>query len=106
MIQKATDMGNKWLAASSRQRTFSCIMSHAEILVKPQITQVTQSPYSTGLAPCDFLHFPKTQITFDREEISDHQWDSGKYNGAADGDCKICVRSQGALFERAKAPLS
>ena len=39
------------------------------------------------------LAFPKTKITFEREDISDHQWDSGKYNRAADdnsnkGFCK------------------
>ena len=38
MIQKATAMGNWWLAASS-QHAHSCIMSHAEILVKHLITQ-------------------------------------------------------------------
>ena len=32
------------------------------------------------------LAFPKTKITFEREEISDRGWDSGKYDGAADGD--------------------
>ena len=32
------------------------------------------------------LAFPKTKITFEREEISDCQWDSGKYGRAADGD--------------------
>ena len=45
------------------------------------------------------LAFPKTIITFEREEISDCQWDSGKYDGAADGDWENCVRSQGAYFE-------
>ena len=43
--------------------------------------------------------FFKTNTTFDREEISDHQWDSEKYDGAADGDWENCVRSQGAYFE-------
>ena len=32
------------------------------------------------------LAFPKTKVTFEREEISDHQWDSGKYDRAADGN--------------------
>ena len=32
------------------------------------------------------LAFPKTKVTFEREEISDHWWDSGKYDGAVDGD--------------------
>ena len=30
--------------------------------------------------------FPKTKITFEREEISDHCWDSGKHDGEADGN--------------------
>ena len=59
MIQKATAMGNWWLAASSRQRTRSCITSHAEFLAKHQIIQMTQAPYSPDLAPCDFWLFPK-----------------------------------------------
>ena len=59
MIQKATAMGKWWLAASSEQHACSCIMSRAEILVKYQITQVTQSPYSPDLVPCDFWLFPK-----------------------------------------------
>ena len=32
------------------------------------------------------LAFPKTKITFEREEISECRWDSGKYDGAADGN--------------------
>ena len=45
------------------------------------------------------LAFPQTKITFEREEISDHQWDSGKHNKAADGNWENCVRSQGDYFE-------
>ena len=33
---------------------------------------------------------------FEREEISDHQLDSGNYDRVADGDWENCVRSQGA----------
>ena len=36
------------------------------------------------------LTFPKTKITFEREEISDHQWNSGKYDGAAHGNWENC----------------
>ena len=43
--------------------------------------------------------FPKTKITFGREEISDCWWDSRKYDGAYDGDSENCVRSQGAYVE-------
>ena len=45
------------------------------------------------------MTFRKTKITFEREEISDHQWDSGKYNRAADGNWENCVWFQGAYFE-------
>ena len=68
-------------------------------LAKHQITEVTQAPYSQDLVPCDLLSFPKTKITFERKEISDHWWDSGNYSRAADGDWVNCVRSQGAYFE-------
>ena len=39
--------------------TGSFITSCAEILVKHQITQVMQPPYSPDLSPCDFWLFPK-----------------------------------------------
>ena len=58
-IQKAAAMGEWWLAASSRQRTLSCITSHAEFFGKTSNHQVTQRPYSPDLAPCDFWLFPK-----------------------------------------------
>ena len=45
------------------------------------------------------LAFSNTKITFEREEISDHQWDSEKYNGTADSTWESYVRSQGAHFE-------
>ena len=99
MIQKAAAMGKWWMAASSQQHARSCITSHAEFLVKHQITQVTQPHNSPDLEPCDFWLFPKTKITFEREEISHCQWDSRKYVGAADGKWENCVRSQGAYFE-------
>ena len=59
MIQKATTMGNRCLAASSQQHFRSCITSHAEFLAKYQITQVNQPHYSQDLAPCDFWLFSK-----------------------------------------------
>ena len=45
------------------------------------------------------LPFPKTKITFEKEEILNHWWDSGKYDRGTDGDWENCVRSQGAYFE-------
>ena len=58
MIQKATAMGNWWLAASS-QHICWCIMSMQSFLAKHQITQVTQAPLFPDLVPCDFCLFPK-----------------------------------------------
>ena len=68
-------------------------------LAKQQITQVTQTHYSPDFVTLHLLAFPKTKITFEREEIWDCWWDSGKYARAADGDWENCVRSQGAYFE-------
>ena len=59
MIQKAAAVCKWWLAASSQQCTRSRIMSRTEFLVKHQITQVTQRPYSSDLVPCDFWLFPR-----------------------------------------------
>ena len=45
------------------------------------------------------LAFPKTKITLEREEISNHWWDSGNYDSTADGNGENYVRSQGIYFE-------
>ena len=90
MIQKAAAKGNWWLAASSWQHACSCITSHAKFFAKHQITQVTQTLYSPDLVPCNFWLFPKTKITFEREEISNGWRESGKYDRAADGYWENC----------------
>ena len=99
MIQKAAAMGNWWLAASSWQSTHSCITFMQSFVAKHQITQMTQSPLQPRSGSLQPLAFPKTKITFEKEKMSDCWWDSGKYNGAADGDWENCVRSRGAHFE-------
>ena len=73
--------------------------SGVEFFDKHQIIQVTQPPLQPRFGALQLLPFPKTKSTFEREEISDHRWDSGKYNGVADGYWENCVRSQGAYFE-------
>ena len=83
MTQKATAMGNWWLAASSWQHARSCITSGAEFFGEtsnhPGDSASSEAIFSTpGL-----LAFPKTKIAFERGEISDCQWDSGKYDRAA-----------------------
>ena len=53
----------------------------------------------TRFGALGLLTFPKTKITLGRDEISDCQWDSGKYDGEADADWENYVRCQGAYFE-------
>ena len=100
MIQKASAMGNWWLAALSQQGTLSCITSHAEFFGKTSNHPGDSAPLQPRFGALWLLAFPKTKVTFEREEISDRKWDSGKYDGAADSNWKNCVRSQGAYSER------
>ena len=99
MIQKATAMGNWWLAVSYPQYIHSCIMSHAEFFGKTSNHPGDSGPLQPRFGALWLLAFPKTKITFEREGTSDHRWDSEKYNRAADGDWENCVRSQGAYSE-------
>ena len=57
------------------------------------------APLQPSFGALQLLAFPQTKITFESEEISDHWWDSGKYDGTADGNWKNCVRFKGAYFE-------
>ena len=99
MIQKATAMGNWWLAASSQQCACLCIKFHAEFFGETSNHPGDSAPLQPRFGSLWLLAFPKTKITFEREEISDHWWDSGNYDRATDGNWENCVRSQGAYFE-------
>ena len=99
MIQKATAMGNWWLASSSWQHACSYITTHAEFFGETSNLSGDLAPLKPRFGALWLLAFPKTKMTFGREEILDHWWDSGKYDGAADGDQENCVRSHGAYFE-------
>ena len=59
MIPKSTAMSNWWLVTSSRNAAghASCLVQR--FLVKHQITQVTQSSYSSDLSPCNFWLYSK-----------------------------------------------
>ena len=74
----------------------SCLMQN--FLVKHQITQVTQPPLHPIFGALRLLAFPKTKITFEREEISDHWWDLGNIMGQLIVTGRT-VKSQGAYFE-------
>ena len=98
MIQKATAMDNWWLAASSQQCTHSCIMSHAELFGKISKCPGDSAPLQPRFDTLQFLAFPRTKITFEREEILIIH-ESGKYDRAADGGWENCLRSLGAYCE-------
>ena len=44
------------------------------------------SPSTAQIGALQLLSFSKTEITFEREEILDYQWDSGKFARVADGE--------------------
>ena len=104
-----------WLAVLSWQHTCSCkchhvssrddtwwylsITSCAECFGETSNHPGDSAPLQPRFGTLWFPAFPQTKITFEREEISNHWWNSGKYNGAADGNWENCVRSQGAYFE-------
>ena len=85
LTQKAAAVGNWWFPASSWPRACSCITSHAEFLVKHQITQVTHPPTAQIWHPATSC-FTKIKIIFERKEVSDRLWYSGKHDKAADGE--------------------
>ena len=99
MIQKAAAIGNWWLAASSWQHAL--LKHHVSCRVFGETSNHPGDSAPLQFRFCALWHlaFLQTKITFKREEISDHQWDSGKYDKAADGDWENCVRPQGAYFE-------
>ena len=80
VIQKATATGNWWLTASSQQCAHSCFMSHVEFFCKTSNHPGDLAPLQPRFGALWLLAFPKTKITFERDEISDHWWDSKKYD--------------------------
>ena len=97
MIQKAAAMGTWWLAASSQQH--AAYVSHlVQSFWQTSNHPGDSAPLQTRFGTLQLLSLSKTKITLEREDISDGWWDSGKYDGAADGS-RTYVRSQGAYFE-------
>ena len=66
------------------------ITSHAEFFWQNIKSPRWLCPLQLRFGALWFWAFPQTKITFEREEISDCRWDSGKYDRPADGDssCK------------------
>ena len=84
--QPAAAIGNWWLAASSQQCAYSCITSHAEVFGETSNHFGGSAPLQPIFEVQWLMAFPKTKITFEKEGISDYWWDSGKYDGVADGN--------------------
>ena len=98
MIQEAAARGNWWLAALSWQYARSCITFLTEYFGITSNLSGDSGPLQPRFGTLRLLAFPKTKVTFEREEIPDCWWDSGKYDGAADGSWENWMRSQGACF--------
>ena len=100
MIQKATYMGNCWLAASSQQCARTCIMSCAEFFGETSNHPGDPTPYSSDWVPCDFWLFPKLKSPLKGKrfqtinEIQENM--TGKLMVI---QRENCVRSQGAYSE-------
>ena len=91
------------------QCTHSCITSRAEVVGKTWNPPGDSGPLQPRFGGLWLLTFPKTKIPFEREVISDCQWDSGKYDGAADGDsnrgfCWVFWTVEGMLGEMYEVP--
>ena len=82
MIHKAAWATDNWQLPHDNVPSYAPRLMQS-FLAKPQIIQVTQLPLQPRFSTLRHLTFPQTKITFEREEISDHEWDSGKYNRAA-----------------------
>ena len=104
IIQKAAAVGSWWLAASS-QRARSWVTSCAVFWLNIKSPRWLRPPTAQIWCPATSA-FPKTKTPFEREEISDQWWDSGKYNGAADGNWENSVRSQELTLKGTEAPLT
>ena len=87
--------------------TTRCPLLH-HILCRVFLQNIKLSTWLSPLQPrfgaLPLLAFPKTKITFEREKISDRQWDSGKYDGTTDGNskkgfCRVFCRVEETLGE-------
>ena len=100
IIQKATAMGNWWLAASSWLHAHSCITSHAEFCGEISNHPGYSDPYLPDLMPCDFWLFPKLKSPLKGKRFQTiSAIIAGKYGRAADGDWENYMKSQCVYFE-------
>ena len=91
-----------WATVTGSFITTMCLLMH-HISCRVFWQHIKSSRWLSPLQPrfsvLWLLAFCKIKITFEREDISDYWWDSGKYDRAADGDGENYMRSQGAYFK-------
>ena len=97
MIQKAAAMGNWWLAASSGKCARSCIRSHAVFWWLNSKHPGDSALLQPRFGALRLLAFTKLKSPLKGKRFQ--TVNSGKYDGAADGNWENCVKSQGAYFE-------
>ena len=99
-----------WLAASSLQHARSCITSYGKFFGETSNHPGISVPLQPRFCTLKFQALPKTKITFEREDC---QWDSRKYNWAADGNsnkgfCRVfwtVEETLGELYWDPKVPI-
>ena len=72
-VHKAAAMGNWWLAASSQECILVCITSHTEFFRETSNHLGDLAPLQPRFGALWLMAFPKTKITFKREDTSDVQ---------------------------------
>ena len=90
-------MGNWWLAPSSPE-AHSCILSCAEISGKTSNHPDSSAPLQPRFGTWLLLAFPKQKSPLKGKRLQT-VWDSGKYDGVANGDRENYMKSQGTYFE-------
>ena len=111
MLQRSSRICWKWVTfwkAWNKQNTWEC-WTRMGCNQERVVPQVPQSPLQSRLGALRLLAFPKTKITLEREEISNHRWDSGKYDRAADGNynkgvCRVFWTVEEMLGELCEVP--
>ena len=84
----AAAVGSWWLAASPSHHVYSRITLLAEFFGGTSNHPGDSAPLQPRFSILRLLAFPKTKITFERGEISGHQWDSWTHDRMADDNSK------------------